>query len=95
MVDQLSQFSELALLVAAVAMAAVWTRSSLVKQRHEELETLATTRGERIEDLQSRIVELEAWKERMEGKFEALEALKIEQIVLGVVAGVAPLLNER
>ena len=40
----------------AVAAAAVWLRSALVKQRHEELEQLAETRGERIADLQAQVV---------------------------------------
>lgn len=95
MLGEFTQVANLGLLLAAVAVAALWTRSNLVKQRHEELEQLANTRGERIEDLQARIMELEAWKERMEGKIEALELLKVDQIVVGVVAGVVPHLVER
>lgn len=86
---------EIATFASVVALAAVWLRSSLVKQRHEELEELAQTRGERIEDLKARIEELETWKDRMEGKFEALESLKVEQIVDGVAAAVIPVINEK
>lgn len=89
----LNGWSEAILLLIAVIAGAVWLRSSLVKQRHEELEDLAETRGQRIEDLQQRVAELEEWKTLMTGKFEALESLKVQQIVDGVVAAILPLVE--
>lgn len=95
LLDDLTGWGEALFLLVAVVTGAVWLRSSLTKQRHEELEELAETRGQRIEDLQQRVAELEEWKQLMTGKFEALESLKVQQIVDGVVSAILPLVELR
>ena len=69
-----------------VAAAAVWLRSTLVKQRHEELEALAETRGERIKDQDARIRELELKVEKLAGQIEAIQKIKATEIADEVVS---------
>lgn len=76
---------ELGLFVVAVVGAAVWLKSSLVKQRHEELENLAQTRGDRVADLETRVEELQREVSRLSAKYEVLEQLKAEDIAQAVV----------
>jgi phage shock protein A len=55
-VVDLTALIQLAGFVVAVAGAAVWLKSALVKQRHEELEQLAETRGQLVSDLKAQVV---------------------------------------
>lgn len=50
-----SAFIQIIVFLVGVAAAAIWLKSTLVKQRHEELETLAETRGQRIEDMKNQL----------------------------------------
>jgi len=69
-----------------VGAAAVWLKSSLVKQRHEDLELLAETRGERIKDQDKRIADLEKSVSELRGQMQAIQALKSVEIAEEVVA---------
>lgn len=71
---------EAALVIATVIGAAVWLRSSLVKQGHAELLELAETRGERIEDLQAEIDELRKEMHEMRGEMKFLHEMKTKEI---------------
>lgn len=73
----------------AVAAAAVWLRSSLTKQRHEELENLAVTRGHRVADLELRVQELHDQVAELRGQVRAIQDLKAEEIADAVVAKLA------
>ena len=61
--------------VVSVAAAAVWLKSALVKQRHEELESLAETRGRRIEDLKAQVDRQGAEIDQLRSKIKAVEDL--------------------
>jgi len=76
----------LAAVATAVVASAVWLKSALVRQRHEELEQLADTRGERIKDQEVRILELEKAVAEMRGQMQAIQALKATEIADQVVA---------
>lgn len=69
-----------------VLAAAVWLKSTIVKQRHEELEQLAETRGERIRDQDEKIARLEEAVAELRGQVQAMQALKASQIADEVVA---------
>ena len=69
-----------------VAAAAVWLKSALVKQRHEELQALVDTRGQRIKDQDERIQALELKVEKLAGQIEAIQRLKAIEIAEEVVA---------
>lgn len=73
----------------------VWLRSSLVKSRHEELEKLADTRGERIRDLEATVKRQGEQIQRLEGKIDAVAGLKTEEIAQGVVEILIPFLEEQ
>jgi phage shock protein A len=72
--------------MVSVAAAAIWLRSALVKQRHEELEQLADTRGKRVEDLEDKVGELRGEMENLKGQMQALRDLKAMEIAREVVA---------
>jgi phage shock protein A len=72
--------------MVSVAAAAIWLRSALVKQRHEELEQLADTRGKRVEDLENKVGELRGEVENLKGQMQALRDLKAVEIAREVVA---------
>lgn len=76
-----------------VAAAAVWLKSALVKQRHQELEELANTRGERVEDLEARLAELKIEVEQLKGQMNAIQALKATEIATEVVTQLSPILS--
>ena len=76
----------LGLFVGSIAAAAVWLRSTLVKQRHEELELLVETRGNRIKDQDDRISELELRVANLAGQVETIQRLKAIEIADEVVA---------
>lgn len=73
-------FLELLVFVGTVVLSVAWLHSSLAKQRHKELEELAETRGSRIEDLEDQIGRLTTKVQQLEGRFQALQDLKAEQI---------------
>lgn len=73
--------------LVTVILGAVWVRSGLVKQRHEELEELAETRGHRIGDLEKQVAELRTEVAHLRGQVDALQALKVQTIVDGVILG--------
>lgn len=85
---------EIGLILTGIIVAAVYIKSALVRQRHEELEDLAETRGQRVDDLKDKVADLSQRLATMEGKIEALEQLKVDQIVAGVVSGVREVLAE-
>ena len=74
-----------------VASAAVWLKSSLVKQRHMELEELADTRGKTIEDLKNKVASLESEMATLRGQMQALQGLKATEIADEVVARLSKL----
>lgn len=58
-----------------------------LEQRHrDELKELADTRGQRINDLESHIIRLEARIAKLEGAYEALQRFKVNEIANAVVA---------
>ena len=61
-----------------------WLKSALVKQNHQELENLAITRKERIEDLEAKLGRYEVRLANVEGQLEAMRALKAREIALEV-----------
>ena len=93
--DWIRVFTELVAFGTLAIGGLVWLRSSLVRSRHEELEKLADTRGERITDLEKRVDDQTAHINRLEGKVDAALALKQEQIAEGVVEILIPFLEER
>jgi TolA-binding protein len=82
-ISVLIQIAGFAVIVGA---AAVWLKSSLAKQRHEDLELLAETRGERIKDQDKRIADLEQSVSELRGQMQALQGLKSLEIAQEVVA---------
>lgn len=61
-----------------------YLRSSIVKARQGELAGLVEARGERIGDLEAQVGRLETRLAQLEGQFQALQALKAEEIALEV-----------
>jgi 50S ribosomal subunit-associated GTPase HflX len=90
-VPGLEPFIQIVGFAIAVAAAAVWLKSSLVKQRHEELENLAETRGHRVADLEHRVQELHDQVAELRGEVRAIQDLKAEEIADAVVAKLADL----
>jgi TolA-binding protein len=72
---------------AVVFAGVVYLRSALVKQRHEELEQLAETRGNRIEDLKEEVDKLRTEVANLSGQIQAIQGLKTTEIITGVVTG--------
>lgn len=79
----------------AVIAAAVWLKSSLVKQRHEELEGLAETRGERVTDLENEVKRLAGEIESLKGQMLAIQSLKVREIADQVVAQILPFMTQQ
>ena len=79
------QFLELTYFAGVVLAAAIYLRSALSKQRTKELEDLASTRGERIDDLEKKVDSLSEHIQKLEGQIEMLTALKTDAIIDGVV----------
>lgn len=75
----------LVVVVAAVAGAAVYIRSSLVQQRHRELKDLADTRADRIAELEKKVEEQGHRIHQLEGQMQAIQAIKAKEIALEVV----------
>lgn len=74
--------------VVVVALAAIWLRSELVKQRHRELEELAETRGNRIEDLKAQVDRQGGQITALKAKVDTLEELFTTDIAERVAAKV-------
>lgn len=74
--------------------AAVYIRSGVQKQAHNEVENLAETRGEIITDLRTEVQQLKEQLSRMEGRIDALENMNTEAIIEGVVVGLSPFLRD-
>ena len=71
---------------AIVAAGVVYLRSTLVKQRNEELANLAETRGHRISDQDEKIRRLEESVAELRGQVLAMQALKATEIADEVFA---------
>jgi ribosomal protein L29 len=85
-VFDLSQAINLGILLAGVVAAAIYIKSSIQKQRHDELENLAATRGNTIQDLRSEMEDLRREVAELRGQYNALQALKVDQIANAVIA---------
>ena len=81
--------------VALVGGAAVYIRSAIVRTRHEELQVLADTRGDRITDLEAKVGRLEDKVSRLETELAAQSALVTEAIATRVAELLAPRLPRR
>jgi TolA-binding protein len=81
----LAEVWQVILVVAAVVGAAVYVTSTLVRQRHEELEKLAETRGNRIEDLEKKVDEQNRRIAALEGQMQAIQSIKAQEIAVEVV----------
>jgi TolA-binding protein len=81
-----SQMINIGIILAGLAAGVVYIKSSLVKQRHEELESLSETRGFVIQDLRSEIEDLRREVAELRGQYNALQALKVDQIANAVIA---------
>lgn len=81
---------DVGLILVGIVAAAVWLKSALVKQRHEELSNLVDTRGETIQDQALRITELETRVAKLEAAYEALQGLKASEIADEVVSRLSP-----
>lgn len=68
-------FIQIVTFVVAIAAAAIWLRAAVVKQNHEELEQLADTRGEIIEDLLRKVAALEYENAELKARVKVLEDL--------------------
>lgn len=76
-----------------IAGAAVYVKSSVQRQRHEELKDLADTRGQRVEDLERDVRHLEGRVAELEGELRAYRSLLEKGIAHGVAQELIPLLN--
>lgn len=85
-VTQSTQWIQIAAFVVTVGAAAIWLKSALVKQRHQELEELADTRGKRIEDLETKLGELRSEMEGLKGQMALLREFKAEEIAEAVAS---------
>jgi hypothetical protein len=73
------------LVVLVVVPTGFAVHRSLLKQKNEELESLARTRGEALHDRDERIESLELRVEHLEGMMEAIQRIKSEEIAVEVV----------
>jgi hypothetical protein len=76
-------------IVGFVALAVggyAYLRSHTVKLNVTETQKLATTRGERIVDLEAEVHRLSERLARVEGQMEAIQRLKAQEIAVEVVA---------
>ena len=61
--------------VVSIGVAAVWLRSQVARQNHEELEALADTRGLIIEELRLKVAALEYENAELKARVKVLEDL--------------------
>lgn len=85
MILDLSALVNVAGVLVAVAAGAIWLRSTLVRQRHEELADLAKTRGDRIEDLEKEQQDMKNEVAELRGQVKVLRSLKSDEIADAVV----------
>lgn len=64
-------------------------RSKVHKDAVEETEKLADARGDRIADMEKELVRLSGRVLDLEGQLRALQQLKVDQIISGVIDGLA------
>lgn len=82
----LPELWQLISILTAIVGGAVYIKSSLVRQRSDELSELAATRGDRILDLEAEVHRMQERIAKLEGAYEALEGLKVDKIADAVVA---------
>ncbi len=82
----LTPLFQLGAVIVSFVLGLAWLKSSLVKQRHEELEDLAATRGERNKDLEADVEALRTEVAELRGQFQAMQALKADEIAERVAA---------
>ncbi len=80
MIETLTSAVGLAVIAASVIAGAIWLRSSIVKQSHKELEQLVETRGNRIDDLEGKVGELQTEVAMLRGELVAILELKHTEI---------------
>lgn len=80
MTEVLSAAVGIAVVLGSVAAGAVWLRTSIVKQNHKELEQLVETRGNRIDDLESKVTELRNEVAMLRGELVAILEIKHTEI---------------
>ncbi len=81
------------LFIGTVAAAAVYVRSAIAKQTHEELEDLAQTRGEANADLRREIDELRQRVTALETERDVIRSLKAEEIADLTAGKLAPMIT--
>ncbi len=86
MSDLLTLIITLVFFAGAMAAAAVYIKSSVVKQAHAEWRLLADSRGERNKDLETEVAELRREMDELRGEVKALQGLKATEIADEVVA---------
>lgn len=73
---------------AVIGAAVVVIISAVRKQSTEELKGLAETRGKTIDDLQSKVEQLERTVQNQQGQIDMLRQMKTQEIIEGVVQGI-------
>lgn len=68
-----------------VAGAVVWLRATIRRTNHEELEKLASTRGERIDDLEQTVRRLEAELARTNARLDLMTSEFAREIAVQVI----------
>lgn len=81
------------LLVGVSAIVYLW--SSVRRESHTETRELATTRGDRIGDLETEVRKLKAKVASLEGSLAAYQSIKSEEIAVEVARLLEPRLPRR
>lgn len=92
MISNVGVVLEIIVFAVTVALAAVWLRSSIAKQRTTELASLAETRGHTIDDLRSEMHSLRAEVAELKGALQALESMKVQEMADRAVEAIVPFL---
>lgn len=74
------------LIISAIIGGAAYLKSALVRQRNDELQQLAETRGETIKDLRAEVEDLRRDVAHLTGMVTALNGIKANEIADLVVA---------
>jgi membrane protein implicated in regulation of membrane protease activity len=74
---------------AVIVAASIYIRSAIRKEHHDEVEDLAETRGKVIQDLRDKVARLEEQVQNQQGQIDMLREMKTQEIVEGVVEGIA------
>ena len=83
---------EVGAILSGIVLAAVWLRSSIVRQRTSELAALVETRGNTITDLREEIAGLRQEVASLRGAVDALERLRSEEIAAKAAEAILPFL---